>query len=208
METAFSKSIHVLLGIEGDYVNDPADSGGATRFGITEATARRHGHKGPMSQLPLSVAKEIYQKEFWDTIRGDDIAGIYLDVSYEVFEAGVLSGPGRSAKWLQRYLNIMNDGGRLYADISVDGMPGRQTLAALEAYARARGQEGEDVMLAGLNSFQGEYLLHLAEKRRKDERFAYGWIRHRAMIHRPLSRLEACATVNDYAHFICEHVRI
>jgi lysozyme family protein len=35
--------IDALIDREGGYVNQPADKGGPTRFGITEAVARAHG---------------------------------------------------------------------------------------------------------------------------------------------------------------------
>lgn len=35
-----------ILSLEGGYVNNPADRGGATNWGITEATARAFGYKG------------------------------------------------------------------------------------------------------------------------------------------------------------------
>lgn len=44
--------IDALIDREGDYVNHPADRGGPTRFGITEAVARAHGYAGPMALLP------------------------------------------------------------------------------------------------------------------------------------------------------------
>ena len=38
--------IEALIEREGGYVNHPADRGGPTRFGITEAVARAHGYRG------------------------------------------------------------------------------------------------------------------------------------------------------------------
>ncbi|KCW15189.1 glycosyl hydrolase 108 family protein, partial [Acinetobacter baumannii 42057_4] len=46
-----------LIKREGGYVNNPADRGGATKYGITEAVARANGFKGNMRDLPLDVAK-------------------------------------------------------------------------------------------------------------------------------------------------------
>ncbi len=51
-----------LIQREGGYVNNPADRGGVTKYGITEAVARANGFKGNMRDLPLDVAKAIYKK--------------------------------------------------------------------------------------------------------------------------------------------------
>ena len=47
---------------EGGYVNHPADRGGATRWGITEAVARRQGYMDDMRSLPQSDAAAIYKR--------------------------------------------------------------------------------------------------------------------------------------------------
>ncbi|EPH1975837.1 glycosyl hydrolase 108 family protein, partial [Acinetobacter baumannii 45002_8] len=41
-----------LIKREGGYVNNPADRGGATKYGITQAVARTNGFKGNMKDLP------------------------------------------------------------------------------------------------------------------------------------------------------------
>ena len=40
--------IDALIEREGGYVDHPADKGGPTCFGITEAVARAHGYRGAM----------------------------------------------------------------------------------------------------------------------------------------------------------------
>ena len=47
--------IDELIEREGGYVNHPADRGGPTRFGITEAVARAHGYGGAMAELPRAL---------------------------------------------------------------------------------------------------------------------------------------------------------
>jgi lysozyme family protein len=42
--------IDALIDREGGYVNHPADRGGPTRYGITEAVARAHGYAGAMAR--------------------------------------------------------------------------------------------------------------------------------------------------------------
>ena len=54
--------IDALIEREGGYVNHPADRGGPTCFGITEAVARAHGYRGAMRQLPRDEAVAIYRR--------------------------------------------------------------------------------------------------------------------------------------------------
>jgi lysozyme family protein len=55
-------------------VNHPADRGGPTRFGITEAVARAHGYAGPMALLPREEAAAIYRRLYWLRPRFDQVA--------------------------------------------------------------------------------------------------------------------------------------
>ena len=48
--------IDELIEREGGYVHHPADRGGPTRFGITEAVARAHGYGGAIADLPREEA--------------------------------------------------------------------------------------------------------------------------------------------------------
>jgi len=69
----FEKAVAKTLSLEGGYVNDPADPGGPTKYGITEATARAHGYIGDMRDLPLDLAKKIYKESYWDVARLDEV---------------------------------------------------------------------------------------------------------------------------------------
>ncbi|WP_283202086.1 glycosyl hydrolase 108 family protein, partial [Acinetobacter baumannii] len=73
-----------LIKREGGYVNNPADRGGATKFGITEAVARASGYKGNMKDLPLDVAKAIYKKQYWTATRFDQVNIISSAVAEEL----------------------------------------------------------------------------------------------------------------------------
>ena len=56
----FDEAFELLLGHEGNYSDHPADPGGKTRYGITEAVARDVGYRGDMRDLPLDLAKRVY----------------------------------------------------------------------------------------------------------------------------------------------------
>lgn len=168
-----------IIKTEGGYVNDPSDSGGPTRYGITEETARENGWAGHMHELPRSLAFDIYSARYWDSVRGDDLLKFDADVAREVVDTGVLMGPHRAAVFLQRCLNVFNDRQALYYDVATDGRIGPATLRALGEYLSDREAV---VLVRALNVLQGAALIELAEKREKDERFAYGWLKHRVVV--------------------------
>lgn len=178
-ELAFRAALGKILPVEGGFVDDPQDSGGATRWGVTERLAREYGYKGAMHEYPKSDAERVYRLEFWERHQLDDIAEISGDIAVELFEQIINGSPG--GMHLQRILNAANNGGGVYPDLRVDGRIGPATVRALFSFIRARKTEGEKVLLAGLNACQAVYYLELAERRPKDERFFYGWLRARVM---------------------------
>ena len=114
-DTAFNR----LLGFEGGYSNDAADPGGKTRFGVTEAEARRNGYEGDMQDLPQDLARKIYKANYWDACKCESLPET---VRYDVFDAAVNSGTGQAAKWLQAAVGA-----------KPDGVIGKDTIAAVAA---------------------------------------------------------------------------
>lgn len=177
--TAFDRALAHTLGIEGGFSDDPADSGGATRYGITEDVARRHGYSGPMGVLPLAVAKEIYRRSFWDLLQLDLVAAISEPIALELFDTAVNMGPTFATNSLRRCLNVFNRNQVDYADIPTEGLVDVPTLKALHAFFSKRGDTGKTVLLRALNALQGAHYILLAERRSKDEKFVYGWFNQR-----------------------------
>lgn len=172
--------IDELIEREGGYVHHPADKGGPTRFGITEAVVRAHGYAGAMAGLPREEAAAIYRRLYWLRPRFDQIAERAPRVAAELFDTGANMGPAVAATFLQRALTALNRGGKDYPDLVPDGRVGPATLAALDAFLEARGRErGEVVLLRALEALQGERYLRLAEKRPANEAFLYGWLANR-----------------------------
>jgi lysozyme family protein len=171
--------IEGVLTREGLYVNDPNDAGGETNWGITKETARANGFAGPMRDLPRAVAKEIYLRRYVIAPGFDKIGTMDPGIGAELVDTGVNMGPKVATMFLQRALNALNNRGRDYADIAVDGVTGPGTRGALRAYLDKRGTEGAKVMLAALNALQGERYIALCEARQANESFAYGWLRTR-----------------------------
>lgn len=160
---------------EQGFSNDPQDSGGATRFGITERVARANGYTGDMRALPLEKAREIARRQYWSILSLDDVARESLAIALEMFDTGYNCGVGNAGRWLQKALNAFNKEGTAYADLTEDGNIGPVTVSALGFYLRWRRDRGEMVMLRALNSLQGAYYLGLSSSRPKDEKYVFGW---------------------------------
>jgi lysozyme family protein len=172
--------IDELIEREGDYVNHPADKGGPTRFGITEAVARAHGYRGSTADLPREEAEAIYRRLYWLRPRFDAVAERAPKVAAELFDTGANMGPAVAATFLQRALTALNRNGKDYTDLVPDGRVGPTTLAALDAFLDVCGRDrGETVLLRALEALQGERYLRLAEKRPANEAFLYGWLANR-----------------------------
>lgn len=167
------------LGVEGDFSDDPSDSGGATRWGITEAVARRWGYSGRMADLPTKLAQSIAKREYWDKLRLSNVYALSPKLARELFDIGFNMGTERAGEFLQRSLNVLNREQKDYPDMNVDGSIGAVTLSALSKFLKRRKPDGETVLLRALNCLQGAFYITLAEVRQKDERFVFGWLMQR-----------------------------
>lgn len=115
----FTPCMAVVFTNEGGYVNNPADPGGETKYGISKAAYPSLD----IANMTMRDASLIYRRDYWDRLRGDDLP---LGVDLVAFDAGVNSGTGQGAKWVQMAVNASSGAG-----IAVDGGIGPQTLAAL-----------------------------------------------------------------------------
>jgi len=168
--------IDEVIDREGGYVDHPADRGGPTRYGITQATARRHGYRGPMSQLPHHVAAEIYAGDYWHSLQLDVIVDLHEPLAESLFDYGIHSGPSSAGEDLQRVLNVLNRTEHDWDDLVVDGMVGPATLGAIEDLFGERGRRGLKVLTWGVESLRGAYLIGIAEDRESQEAFTFGWL--------------------------------
>jgi lysozyme family protein len=169
-----------LIEREGGYTSHPADRGGSTKFGITEATARANGYRGAMRDLPRDEAAAIYRRLYWLRPKFDQVAKRSRAIAAELFDTGANMGPAVAATFLQRALSALNRDRKDYPDLVPDGRIGAATLAALDRFLELRGRgPGETVLLRALDALQGERYLRLAERRPANEAFLYGWLANR-----------------------------
>jgi lysozyme family protein len=171
--------IQALIEREGGYAAHPADRGGPTRFGITQAVARAHGYAGPMAQLPKDEAVEIYRLLYWRAPAFDAVARLAPEIAAELFDTAANMGPAVATTFLQRALTALNRNEADYPDLIPDGRIGPSTLNALGAFLKLRHPNGQTVLLRALEALQGERYLRLAERRPANEAFLYGWLANR-----------------------------
>lgn len=147
-EDRFDACLDHVLAAEGGFVNNPADPGGATNFGITRRTLSDF-RDAEVSEIDVRAltraeAREIYRARFWIPMRCAELPA-WVDLM--VFDFGVNGGPGRSLRLLQGSIGV-----------KADGSIGPITLAAARA-CRApeligRLAEGRMAYYRGLDGFQ------------------------------------------------------
>jgi lysozyme family protein len=103
----FDQAFDILLGHEGSYSNHPSDPGGETMWGITRKVALKEGYAGDMHILSRDFAKSIYKRKYWDAVRADELPEA---ARFAVFDAAVNSGPSQAITWLQRCVDVVEDG--------------------------------------------------------------------------------------------------
>lgn len=151
MIRSFDDAFEALLGDEKGYVENPADPGGATMYGVTERVARAWGYRGDMRDLPLDIAKQIARAKYWTPHACEQFDP---RVAFMVFDAAY--NGGRPAQWLQSA-----------AGVAVDGVIGAITIAAVRAL---------DPMLV-ICRFAAAHLNYYASLENEWPTFGRGWSR-------------------------------
>lgn len=118
---SFAAAIMRTMQNEGGYVNDPADPGGETKYGIS----KRVYPDIDIESLTFNEAQEIYRRDYWQKLGLDDIAD--QDLAEQVFDHGVNAGTTRAARMLQDAYNLVTK----VNGIRPDAIIGPVTIAAV-----------------------------------------------------------------------------
>lgn len=171
--------IHGVIDREGGFVDHPADRGGATCWGISEAVARAQGYNGAMRDLSRGEAAAIYRARYWDAPGLDAIAAIAPSLAAEMFDTGVNMGPATAIGFVRRALNAFGGDAPLLAPPDPADRIDPMLIAALRSYLARRGPKGEVVLRRAAEALQGERYIALSERRPANKAFVYGWIARR-----------------------------
>lgn len=126
----FDKAFTHVLGVEGKYSNHPADRGGPTNWGITQARYSEYLDRPAsiedVKSMTRDTAKKIYKRYYWDAMNLDSIEDDTLAML--LFDQGVNRGPQTAVMELQAVLN------RYFGkNLAVDGDLGAKTIEAIES---------------------------------------------------------------------------
>jgi len=144
--------------------NDPSDSGGRTKFGISE---KAHPEAWADGDVTRPEARAIYEKVYITAERFNLIKDPFL--FHQAVDWGVTSGPDTVARILQQLVGV-----------KVDGAIGPKTIQALEAYPAGTffGVKVPGSVLLNLAFRDARTLFYagVAKARPKDLKYILGWL--------------------------------
>ena len=169
-ESCFELAIQTVLQDEGEFVNDPQDAGGATKYGISlrwlksvndlpvDLIATQEIDVKTIQLLTRYQAMMLYRQYFWEPYRYERIQ--HQSVATKVFDFSVNAGSHTAHKHLQWALHATGE-----KDTLIDGLLGDKTIQAVNA-AEPR------VLLASYRSEIAGYYRLL-----KQPHFEAGWLK-------------------------------
>ena len=160
--------------------NDPDDSGGRTKYGISE---NAHPEAWADGDVTLPEAREIYQRVYILAEHFDKIAN--LPLQHQVVDFGVPHGADKATRLLQQVLGV-----------SIDGELGPQTLQAIQQYPAGKlfGVDVPGIVLLNL-AFRDARILHdvtIAKQKPKNQKYV------QSQKSGDASRHETSRTVGEY----------
>jgi type VI secretion system secreted protein VgrG len=163
---SFDLALPWVLRHEGGWSDDPSDPGGATNYGITLETARRHGiiGKDALSRITPDQVAEIYRKDYWRFNLVED-----QRVATKLMDMAVNMGLMTTVKLAQ---GVLND---LGASLVVDGVWGPKTRECINAVS-------PDRMLTLLSTKSADYYRAIVAKRPESVKFLKGWLNRAAEV--------------------------
>lgn len=153
-----------LLAEEGGWSNHPADRGGATMYGVTQATYSAWRKKKKrvaqsVARISKEEARELYNEEYWEAASCDKIP---WPISYMTFDAAVNSGIKRAVQWTQGGLGV-----------KADGQIGPASIARCNSVVT----NGEAHALLAIVDKRAEFLARLVQRTPSQAAFLLGWWR-------------------------------
>lgn len=170
----FDRAIAIVLEHEGAFVDDAADPGGATNWGVSLRWLRSMGHevgdldgdgdvdRDDVAGMTVDQAVAFYGEHWWQRYHYDELEA---DVAIKVFDLSINMGPGGGHKVLQRAARSCGVDG-----LVDDGVIGPKTRSAIAAM-RSR------CLVAAMRSEAAGYYRSLVAADPGRRKFLAGWLK-------------------------------
>jgi lysozyme family protein len=144
--------IAFTIGLEGGFVDNATDPGGATNWGVTQHYLNVARAANVVLDLPANVADltqvqaaQLYAADQWVAVKGDSLP---WPLALMAFDMAVNEGPNRAIVTLQQALGVTADGVLGPATLSAATSAGPKVVKAYAArrgvaYAQLSGTEGQ-----------------------------------------------------------------
>jgi lysozyme family protein len=157
MTDNFPNALAHLLQVEGGYVDDPADRGGRTKYGITQRTYPNLD----IEHLTQDEAGAIYRRDWWDRYGYGRLT--YGPLATKLLDMAVNMGPDRAHRLLQDACRALG------AEIESDGKLGPATVEWVNGYQHPA------ALLACVRILAGAFYLRISAAPGQG-RFLAGWL--------------------------------
>ena len=156
---------------------DRSFDGHRTNWGWTQETLFSLGIDTDVKDLTFQDAYLLYRRVFMVKSGADRILPTNPHLAAAMFNISVNAGWHTGVRLLQELLNTHNGMGSLWHDIAEDGLFGKQTRLAYDAYMEARWSDGKDILTMGyLVQFANHYM-DITKLSNRNEKYFYGWQR-------------------------------
>lgn len=187
----FVRAYADLLGVEGPFVNDPVDRGGATKYGISLRFLAAEGafdENGDgfadydldmdgdidgqdIRLITIDQAGQLYHRYFWTAL---DCESFPEPIGEMLFDQGVNGGNEAARKLLRRAINacFARSG---YSMIEVDAKIGPETRRALEKVL-TNNRLGMDALVEAFREAARDRYRAIVRRYPAQKRFLNGWL--------------------------------
>lgn len=163
----FATAVEVVLRHEGGWVNDPADPGGATNYGISLRWLRSvipDADEATIRHMTREYAMDLYRRHWWEPNNYGAI--VDQNTAAKVFDMAVNMGAKQAHKLVQRACNACG------YSLIVDGSLGPKSFMAINTAPSIP-------LLGKIVSEQSDFYRDLATRKPEMAKFLPGWL-HRA----------------------------
>lgn len=172
----FEKIVNHTIKIEGGYVDDPKDPGGATKYGISlrflahenlKCCKRMVIDKEFIKNLTIPLTIEIYREAFWNRYKYYDIN--HPVIAAKIFDMAVNMGSSQAHKLAQRAASSL-----LREPLVDDGILGQKSIAAINYLIEI---VAEDKYIKELKKLCLNFYHTLILRKRSDPKYLKGWLK-------------------------------